>query len=557
MPKLSNTGLIALKTILTAAVLCFFVAGSSSAEVLFMAHYNDSTANGDYSIGSETASSPSGLLSSTTPSGKWGGGLNISNGSTCSYEGLNNLDPVKGTVDFWYANDASSTYQPLFGWYNLPGSQGTRDTAFECYFYGTALVLAIYDYPDYEEYYASGLGQDVGSGWHHLEITWDCTGGDGNSEYNVYKDGANVARATGQNSLNAAGGSIHIGSWDYGYGGYYLHGRIDELRITNQVEHTTDFTPPAAEYKTPGTIAAVSETYSQVTYNYEVLKDKLIDLREAIEITQWTIESGGANDVEASATAAIQQVGANIEAVNEQWRYASFVDGNIDENFLAQFTVTAAASDSQPDPSLAGGFWLLGLVPPSQLSIIPQSPTHYETISFSAPMKSRNFSSFITPQLRQFRTETFSNSLWAEIFMGGTPTITINSDNKTVELSYEPPTVVDDGGAVFDPVEGVQGSFGPLSVGTWIFFCDEPGSIFSIPIQVSYKYECSQVDVAPPGGDGKVDVLDLIAVTDAWLATPGDGNWNADCDIAPFGSPDGIVNMQDFSIIASRWMNCN
>ena len=51
----------------------------------------------------------------------------------------------------------------------------------------------------------------------------------------VYLDGRSVIRATDRLSLKEAGGLLHLGIWDYGFG-HQLKGRIDELRITDQIE---------------------------------------------------------------------------------------------------------------------------------------------------------------------------------------------------------------------------------------------------------------------------------------------------------------------------------
>lgn len=61
-------------------------------------------------------------------------------------------------------------------------------------------------------------------------------------------------------------------------------------------------------------------------------------------------------------------------------------------------------------------------------------------------------------------------------------------------------------------------------------------------------------DVAPSGGDGVVDGVDLLAMARSWLTTPGDSKWNPRCDIAPSPTPDGIINQADFAVIAKHWL---
>jgi predicted aspartyl protease len=56
-------------------------------------------------------------------------------------------------------------------------------------------------------------------------------------------------------------------------------------------------------------------------------------------------------------------------------------------------------------------------------------------------------------------------------------------------------------------------------------------------------------DIAPPGGDGVVDMLDLEAFADAWLANPLSAEWNAKADMVS----DAIINFRDFAILAQNW----
>ena len=57
-------------------------------------------------------------------------------------------------------------------------------------------------------------------------------------------------------------------------------------------------------------------------------------------------------------------------------------------------------------------------------------------------------------------------------------------------------------------------------------------------------------DIAPVGGDGVVDMLDLEAFADAWLANPLSANWNARADMVG----DAIINFRDFAILANNWL---
>jgi len=48
-----------------------------------------------------------------------------------------------------------------------------------------------------------------------------------------------------------------------------------------------------------------------------------------------------------------------------------------------------------------------------------------------------------------------------------------------------------------------------------------------------------------------VDLSDLAAMVAAWMAEPGDANWNRRYDIAP--PPDGIVDLQELAVLAAHW----
>ncbi len=60
-------------------------------------------------------------------------------------------------------------------------------------------------------------------------------------------------------------------------------------------------------------------------------------------------------------------------------------------------------------------------------------------------------------------------------------------------------------------------------------------------------------DIAPAGGDGIVDILDLAAFADAWLANSLSANWNGKADMVG----DAIINFRDFAILAQNWLQTN
>ena len=97
--------------------------------------------------------------------------------------------------------------------------------------------------------------------------------------------------------------------------------------------------------------------------------------------------------------------------------------------------------------------WYGGEYPPSWDWIIsPTEPNVTEVINFSGP------------------TNVYSNTCYGEHGLG-VPHLTLDTDAKTVQLWFEylgPGYCL----ALWAPVCGVQGEFGPLEAGQWVFYCD-------------------------------------------------------------------------------------
>jgi hypothetical protein len=61
-------------------------------------------------------------------------------------------------------------------------------------------------------------------------------------------------------------------------------------------------------------------------------------------------------------------------------------------------------------------------------------------------------------------------------------------------------------------------------------------------------------DIAPISGDGIVNLRDLAAFMQTWLATPDSPNWYPKADLAPQPNPDGIVDFLDLAVFAEYWL---
>ena len=110
--------------------------------------------------------------------------------------------------------------------------------------------------------------------------------------------------------------------------------------------------------------------------------------------------------------------------------------------------------------------WKQGTVGPAAWSITPASPGNTDLISFSGP------------------TNVYGNSCAGKAALGGTPVVSINHVNKVVELSFQGPAPAVCP-LVWMPVCGLQGNFGPLAPGNWVFKCTVPAIAFNISFTVS------------------------------------------------------------------------
>ena len=108
--------------------------------------------------------------------------------------------------------------------------------------------------------------------------------------------------------------------------------------------------------------------------------------------------------------------------------------------------------------------WIEGTSPP-EFSRTPEDPTTNDLIYFTIP------------------TSVYRNFLVAEQTLGGVPTLSVNYSTRTVELYFQPPAP---GGSssIYDPVCGLEGYFGRLEAGSWLFYVHFQGAIYLDNIDV-------------------------------------------------------------------------
>lgn len=262
---------------------------------LFLLHADGPTANADYAVGQRDARpvpANSYKVAKTSNDGRWGRSVDLTaTDTTCIFDAQGNINPLRGTVDFWFRITAhqENMYHPLFGWYRPPNQPGNkmRVSGMEVYYQNSVLTLGLHT-PKSKGYSQAApwkLNQ-----WHHLELHWDCSAGAGQSIYNVFLDGQNVIQVTDGGTLSGEGGELHLGIWDYGWG-HFLHGQIDELRITDQIEHPLAFKPPTAPYALAATLPYARQTY-------QLARHRLMKLRA--EMKQLLAFSGAQGDADAA-----------------------------------------------------------------------------------------------------------------------------------------------------------------------------------------------------------------------------------------------------------------
>jgi hypothetical protein len=60
-------------------------------------------------------------------------------------------------------------------------------------------------------------------------------------------------------------------------------------------------------------------------------------------------------------------------------------------------------------------------------------------------------------------------------------------------------------------------------------------------------------DIAPAGGDGIVNSLDVLELTSRWLTNSTTANWDPKCDLGPQPIRDGKVDIIDFAMVNQHW----
>ena len=176
-------------------------------------------------------------------SGKFGNAVNLYNSVRPRCD-ISNVDWSNGfTIDFFvkFNTVSSGNYYGILGTFN---DSVLDDSGFAIHYTSydnIGFVLVIKGTGESIVYFASRVTADVDSLFHHFAFTYN------KSDLTVFKDGIKLGTYTvGLKSINPT--SLDLGRWTFSSAGANIDAIMDELRISNIVRWTADFTPPTAPY---------------------------------------------------------------------------------------------------------------------------------------------------------------------------------------------------------------------------------------------------------------------------------------------------------------------
>lgn len=152
--------------------------------------------------------------------------------------------------------------------------------------------------------------------------------------------------------------------------------------------------------------------------------------------------------------------------------------------------------------------WIGGTTPPAQWTISPANPGSSSTIQFTGP------------------TGVYSNACMAQGDLGGTPQLSIDPVAKVILIWFQGPAP-EVCPKIYMPVCGLEGEFGPLASGEWIFASLSKSLDLNITFTVAGPAvpKAYRVDRDAPGPvrDGSSWTRAFLTLQDA-LAVAGEGD---------------------------------
>lgn len=179
--------------------------------------------------------------------GKFGGAL--------SFDGVNDyvmvadsptLEPTMITVELWVQATSSHAYEYILTKFLPPTA---TDRASYAFYTGSSGGLRFYVGTTSTYYASPDAGTGIWNGnWHHIAGTFD------GSEVRLYVDGTKIDGSTSDpNPIWYQGtGDLYIGTYNPAITvpplNLYFQGKIDEVRISDNVRYTIPFAPPTAPF---------------------------------------------------------------------------------------------------------------------------------------------------------------------------------------------------------------------------------------------------------------------------------------------------------------------
>ena len=82
---------------------------------------------------------------------------------------------------------------------------------------------------------------------------------------------------------------------------------------------------------------------------------------------------------------------------------------------------------------------------------------------------------------------------------------------------------------------------------------NDPNNDLALPVSIQWTEQvsvdpCEEADI---DNDGSVGLGDVAQMAQAWLSSPGDGNWDDNSDLA---LPADQINFQDFAVVGRNWL---
>jgi hypothetical protein len=168
-----------------------------------------------------------------------------------TYSQLSDLVTHDFTIDFWFypnsfATSGSGNGRPIIGAYQR-NNWAVLWRVFVSEYQGNTKKWG-FGYADgTNTYQLSSTTELTQNAWQHLAVTYDSSTKKMALYLNGVKDAEDTLNFTMQDAADASQRVLSVGNW-FSTQQYQPNGYIDEVRVSNVVRYTENFTPPTAPY---------------------------------------------------------------------------------------------------------------------------------------------------------------------------------------------------------------------------------------------------------------------------------------------------------------------